>query len=130
MNITSNVASVFSRYSFASWWRRVVPGVIECAVVPGGEIAAGGFNYVTVDIDHHGLANALVIEDFPEGGAFAAAGDEYTLGARVGDHCRMDEYLVVYELVRFRGLGLAIEDQDATKGKGVDNLDGLVLALP
>ena len=129
MNITSNVASVFFQVFLCILVEKGSSGVIECAVVPGGEIAAGGFNYVTVDIDHHGLANALVIEDFPEGGAFAAAGDEYTLGARVGDHGRMDEHLVVYELVRLRGLGLAVEDQDATKSKGVDYLDGLVLAL-
>ena len=105
-------------------------GIIECAVVPSGEIASGGFDYITVYIDHHGLLNTLVIQDFPEGGAFAAAGDEYTLRGRVGDHGRMDEHLVVYELVRLRGLGLAVEDQDATKSKGVDYLDGLVLALP
>ena len=64
-----------------------------------------------------------------EGGAFAAAGYEDCLGGRVGDQGGVDKHFVVDELVGLRGLGLAIEDEGAAKGKGVDYLDGLVVAL-
>ena len=71
-----------------------------------------------------------VLEDLAQGPAVAAADDQDVLRTRVGRQGRMDEHLVIVELVPLGRLDEAVEKKDAPVVLIADDLDPLELRPP
>src|SRR5439155_10705008 len=103
--------------------------VVEGAPVNLRQVGSAGGDGLGVDVDHHDLLDGSVAQRFPGGGAFAAAGDEDAARGRMGDEGRVDQRLVVDELVGLAGLDLLVQEEAASVGDGVDDLQRLEAGL-
>ena len=70
-------------------------------------------------VDHDHALHGVVGQHLAYGRALAAAGHEDRPGLRVRDHARLDERLVVDELIQRRRLGLAVQHEGASEQRSV-----------
>ena len=97
---------------FAAW-------VVEGALVPLEQVFATQFHQLPVEIDHHRPPHAGMGQHLAQGGAFAAADDQYVARLVVGEHGRLHQQLVVQRLVALGALDRAVEHQHAVVVVGV-----------
>mmetsp|Transcript_34880 Transcript_34880/g.86758 ORF Transcript_34880/g.86758 Transcript_34880/m.86758 type:complete len:290 (-) Transcript_34880:88-957(-) len=86
-------------------------------------------HHVAVDVDHHALLDGGVPQDFSRGRPLASSADVHRFGARVRQHRRVDERLMVHMLVDLARLDEPIDHQRAAEALEVDHIDGLPLGL-
>src|SRR5687767_8710979 len=106
------------------------PLVLEGALVHLREMLLAEIDHFVVDVDHHRPLDRGISQHFPECGALATTDDEP--GLRLGlarQHPRMDERLVVDELVSLAGLNAPVEHEGLAVGGGLHDLDVLELRL-
>ena len=106
------------------------PRVVERALVHLGQVLLALVDHLAVDVDHQALGDAAVAEDLADGRALAAPDDHGALGTRMGEQARLDEQLMVDELVRLTRLDAAVEHQAFAVGERLHDLHELELGLP
>lgn len=95
--------------------------ILEGRLQPG-EVSLADFDDSPVDF-HHDRSLDWVTEDLLERAAVAAADDEDILRPGMANHGWMDEHFVVKELIFLRRLNKPVEEKDATKRFGLDDID-------
>jgi hypothetical protein len=106
------------------------PGVVERALMHLRQVRLAELDHLAVDVDHDGPGDGRVPENLPEGGALAPADHQGTLGCRVGgEQARVDQGLVVNELIALAGLDPPVEHQGLAVGRRLQDLDVLELGL-
>ena len=106
------------------------PRVIKRPLVVRRQVLAAQLDHLPVQVHHGHALHRIVAKHLAGRGALAAAGDAHSLGPRMVDHRRVDQSLVVHELVRLGRLRLAIQDQATTKAARLEHLHPLVTAPP
>src|SRR5512141_1945519 len=101
------------------------PRVAECRVQPG-EVFAAGLDDLAVDLDEPGRLDR-VLEDLAKSPAVAAADDQDLGRPPVGSHGRVDQHLVVIELVALGRLDETVDEENAAVVLVTDDLDPLEL---
>ena len=106
------------------------PGVLERPLVHLGQVLLAELDHLAVDVDHDGVAHRGVAEHLAERGALAAADHQPGPRGRLGgQHARVDEGLVIDELIALARLDAAVEDQHLAVRPGLHDLDVLELRL-
>jgi hypothetical protein len=106
------------------------PRVLERAPMHLGQMLLAEVDDFPVDIDHHRPAHARIPEHLAQGGPFTAPDHQPRFGPILrGEEARVDEALVVDEVLRLGRLDPAVEDQELAVGESVHDLGMLVLGL-
>jgi len=100
------------------------------ALVHFGQVRLAELDHLAVDVDHDGPGDGGVAENLPERGAFAAPDHQGATGRRLGgQQARVDQRLVIDELIALAGLDAAVEHQGLPVGRRLEDLDVLKLRL-
>src|SRR5207249_1467696 len=101
-----------------------------CPAVHLGEVLPAELHNIAVDIDHHRPREGTVLQGLPEGRSLPAPDHQGALGRPVGgEHPRVDQGLVVDELVSLAGLDPSVEHQELAVRGRLHDLDVLELGL-
>ena len=92
--------------------------------------AATNIHSLLINVNHYHLFHCAVIQYLSQRRSFTPTGDEDCRGARVSDHRRMNQGLMIDELILLTRLHFAIQDQTSAKTGGLNDLHRLELALP
>ena len=86
-------------------------------------------NHLLVDLDEVDGLDRPVLRQLPHRAAVAAADHEHVLDARVHGHRHVREHLMIDELVRLRDHEPAVQDEDASVRRRIEDVDLLNGAL-
>ena len=89
------------------------------------KVLLAGCDNLAVQIHHDGSVYALPAEHFPQRCTFATSQNRDIPGSSVTQHCRVNQRFMVQELIRYRGLPVAVEQERLAEGRSID--DGQVL---
>src|SRR6185295_12088597 len=112
----------------------LVPGlrarVLEGALVHLRQVLLAEVHHLAIDVHHDGAVDGRISEDLAEGRSLAAADDQPGLRRPLGgEHARVDEGLVIDEVLGLAGLDAAVEDQHLAVGRRLHDLHVLELGL-
>src|SRR2546428_4722841 len=93
------------------------------------EHGGGTLDDLAVDAPHQRPLDRAVPEDLAGRAPLPPADDHHPLRVGMHQHGRVDEHLVIDELVRLSGLDLAVEDQRPAVVPQLDDLDVLERSL-